>query len=266
VIGRKQRSRHEDWLESRAWFYGNPDTLTARGLVAKAAHRLQKQLGDLNVTRPVYGWSGGKDSQALRIVAEAAGVTDCVLVLSELEYPAFLAWATDHMPWGLHVETRPLDMAWLRDHQDMLFPPDSRTAAKWFRQVQHDGQRHFCAQHNVDGLVLGRRLIDGNQCGADGVYLDRDRFWRISPLYDWTHEDLLCVLGANQAPLPPCYDWPRGWQVGTGPWPARQWTTSLAHGWAEVLTIDPDIVEHAADMDLVGARDILARVTELEGP
>lgn len=262
-LARKQASVHEDWLEPARLAYEHPDRVRAAMLVAQAAERTQRHTAG---RRAAYGWSGGKDSQALRVVCEAAGVDRAVLVISELEYPAFLAWATDHMPWGLHVEARPLDMAWLRRHQDMLFPSDNRIAARWFKAVQHDGQRDFCERYDVDALVIGRRIADGNQCGPDGLYRDRGRFWRISPMFDWSHEDLLCVLGAYEMPLPPCYGWPRGFRVGTGPWPARQWCRSLAHGWAEVLTIDSDIVEHAAEAGIVGAQDCLDRLDELEGP
>lgn len=253
-LARKQSSTHEDWLPILAQFYDSPDLERADRLVEQAAERVWKARAGRTAA---YGWSGGKDSQALRIVCEEAGVTDAVLVISELEYPAFLAWATDHMPWGLHVEARPLDMAWLRRHQDWLFPSDNRIAAKWFKAVQHDGQRDFCERWDVDALVIGRRVADGNQCGPEGVYRDRGHFWRISPMYDWSHEDLLCVLGAHQAPLPPCYGWPRGFRVGTGPWPARQWCTSLAQGWAEVMTIDRSIVVHAAKAGIIGAKDAL---------
>lgn len=253
-LSRKQTSVHEDWLPVLARFYDRPDTARARQLVDVAAERVERATAGRSAA---YGWSGGKDSQGLRIVCEAAGVEACVLVISELEYPAFLGWATDHMPHGLTVEARPLDMGWLRRHQDMLFPQDARTAAKWFKAVQHDGQRDFCARAGVDALLIGRRIADGNHCGPGGIYQDRGKFLRVSPLYDWSHEDLLCVLGAHRAPLPPCYGWPRGFRVGTGPWPARQWCPSLADGWAEVRAIDSTVVEHAAECGILGAREAL---------
>lgn len=255
-LARKQTTTHEDWLAPLADAYSQPDEARAAALVETAAGRLRHEISFLD--RVAYGWSGGKDSQALRVVADAAGVTDCVLVISDLEYPAFLGWATDHMPWGCHVDARPLDLPWLAGHQDWLFPPDARTAGRWFKAVQHDGQRAYAANVDLDALVLGRRRADGNHCGPDGRYMDRAGFLRVSPCYDWTHEDVLCVLGAYRMALPPCYGWPRGFRVGTGPWPARQWCPTIADGWAEVLTIDETVVDLAATAGILGAREAIA--------
>lgn len=254
TLARKQKSTHEDWLGPVAEAYQDPDYGRADALVDQAVERIMA----VPAARPAYGWSGGKDSQALRVVAEAAGVVECVLVISELEYPSFLGWATDHMPWGCWVEARPLDLPWLLKHQDWLFPPDAKSAGRWFKAVQHDGQRAYAKRTGCDALLLGRRRADGNHCGPDGIYRDSSGFLRVSPIHDWSHEDVLCVLGARRMPLPPCYSWPRGFRVGTGPWPARQWCESIAHGWSEVLTIDPTVVDLAAREGVLGAREALA--------
>lgn len=258
TLARKQSSVHEDWLAPLAAAYSDPDLDRAERLVHMAAQRVRQAQHDLCLRRLAFGWSGGKDSQGLRVVAEAAGITDSVLVISELEYPAFLAWATDYLPWGCTVWTVPLDLAWLAAHQDWLFPPDARTAGRWFKAVQHTGQRAYMGAGRWDGLVIGRRRADGNHCGPDGIYRDPAGFFRLSPMFDWTHEDLLCVLGAYRMPLPPCYGWPRGFRVGTGPWPARQWCGTIARGWAEVMQIDETVVELAADAGLLGAREAMS--------
>jgi len=46
--------------------------------------------------------------------------------------------------------------------------------------------------------------------------------------------------------LPPLYKWANGFQVGTGPWAAREHTGSIQKGWEEVYNINPSIVEKAA--------------------
>jgi 3'-phosphoadenosine 5'-phosphosulfate sulfotransferase (PAPS reductase)/FAD synthetase len=226
AIPRKQRSTQADWLDALRSAYETPDRSRAERLVGEAAERIARRCDGL---RASFGWSGGKDSQALRVVAEAAGVDRCVLVISELEYPAFLGWATDNMPWGCHVDARPLDLYWLYRNPEMLFPQDATTASKWFRQVQHAGQRAYCREDRIDVLLMGRRRADGNYLGAGGEYRDRSGFVRSSPIGDWSHEDVLCVLGAYDMSLPPCYGWPRGFRVGTGPWPARQWCDDRDH-------------------------------------
>lgn len=253
MIARKQqRPQEEVWAWALKDAYEHPDMRRAEDLLDGAVSETEYRVKG---HRAAFGWSGGKDSQLIRAVAERAGVRDCVLVISRLEYPAFLAWATDNMPWGCYVEARPLDLAWLLKHPEMLFPMDSATAAKWFRLVQHEGQRSYCREQEVDVLVLGRRKADGNFIGKGGrEYVDPKGFVRFSPIADWSAEDALCVLGALKLPLPPCYWWPRGFQVGTGPWPQRQFAATRAQAWAEVLAIDPEIVERAAHIGIPGAR------------
>lgn len=248
IPGRKQQSDTADWHRALDAMRAKPGIADhARQLVAAEAAKVRSTLPLLG-RRFAYGWSGGKDSLVLELVAEAAGVTDCVLVISELEYPAFLAWSTDNMPAGLTVEVRPWDLDWLASHLDMLFPADAGTAARWFSGVQHWGQRRYCKREAIDTLLIGRRKADGNHCGPQGVYRDKGGFIRYSPLVDWDNRMVLTVLAGYEIELPPCYSWPRGFRVGTGPWAARQWTGSIENGWAEVAEIDRSIVETAAEM------------------
>lgn len=262
ALGRKQSSDHEDWLRVYSEIQRAPDRARADRLVAEAAERVRARLA--GARRPAFGWSGGKDSLALEEVARAAGLDTAVLVISGLEYPDFLSWATDNMPWGLTVECRSgLNHRWLAEHPEMLFPQDSGTAAKWFALVQHAGQRAYCARTGTDVLLLGRRIADGNFMGPrtslGHEYRDKGGFIRYSPIGDWSHEDVLHVLAAADIELPPCYGWARGFRVGTGPWPARQWTGSVEAGWDEVTEIDPGLVRTAARQGIAGAAEALER-------
>lgn len=206
-----------------------------------------------------WGWSGGKDSQALRVVMEKIGLERCVLGMSlDLEYPEFLRWATDAMPPMLDVIDTGLDLAWLAEHTDMLFPQDSPTAAKWFSRIQHTAQREFVNRYGLDVLILGRRHADMNHTGRDGTgsYTDRYGITRYSPIRHWTHEEVLAVCRYYNVAWPPTYSWPNGFVVGSGCWPARQWTGSIMGGWAEVWQIDPSIVQRAAGY-IPSAREFL---------
>lgn len=215
--------------------------------------------------RIAYGWSGGKDSLALQAVMDASGIHDGVLVISDLEFPAMLAWATDHMPDGLTVLSTGQNHQWLREHPEMLFP-EGRYGTQWFRVVQHAGQRTYFKDRRLDAIALGRRRADGNYVGRGGaeaggnIYTDRHGVTRWSPLADWSHEATLALLKRMRVTLPPCYQWPRGFQVGTGSWPARQWAGSRERGWAEVWQIDPDVVREAAGHRIPGAGEHLQKV------
>jgi len=258
MIPKKQQSSQGDWSAALDLAYREPDLPRAERLVEQAVeeiHRLQREYGHV-----ALAWSGGKDSQALRYVAEQAGIAESVLVISEVEWPAFLEWATDNMPWGLWIEQRPFGVEWIRDHPEMLFP-DTKNAARWFKMIQQDGQRVYMKRAGGQCLLLGRRRKDGNFVSKDGSnqYRDRNGWVRASPIADWSHEDVLCVLGAYDLSLPPCYSWPRGFRIGTNAWPIRQWCPSQEYGWNEVWQIDPEVVRMAAEANVPGARATLVR-------
>lgn len=236
----------------------SPDLGAAERLVEEAARRIPRD------EPVVYGWSGGKDSLALQVVMDRVEGAQPVLVTSHpaLEFADFLAWALSHAPEGLRVERRDdVNVEWLQARPEMLFPATSTLAAKWFAVVQHAGQRQVMKDTGAGVLVLGRRTADGNfvgpvQPGGARAYRDRGGFLRLSPIADWTHEDLLNVLAAFDVDLPGIYEGPRGFAAGTGPWAARR-ARSVAEGWAEMLLIDPEIVEFGATHNLPGAAEAL---------
>lgn len=256
-LGRKQNlADPAAWLAARArageaWPAPALDDLVDRTVAEIRATTRGK--------RAAYAWSGGKDSIALGWLCEAAGITDCVLAISDLEFPAFLTWVTDHMPDGLTVINTGPDLAWLREHPDMLFPQGAK-GPRWFTLVNHKGQRAYYDAHRLDVLLLGRRHADGNYTGPRGQtrYTNRHGTTRYSPLAHWSHEAVFALIDREHLPMPPCYDWPRGYQVGTGSWPARQWTRDVDHGFTEVWAIDPDVIRAAAPQ-LPAAANWLAR-------
>lgn len=200
--------------------------------------------------RAAYAWSGGKDSLALRHVVELAGIHDCVLGISELEYPAFLQWVTDNMPPGLTVLSTGQNLAWLAKHPKMLFP-QGEYGPRWFSIVNHRAQERYFRERKLDVLILGRRRADSNYCGTragQNLYTNGKGITRYSPLADWPHEAVFSLIQRERISMPPCYGWPRGYQVGTGSWPARQWTRDHDHGWSEVWQIDRGVVRHAATL------------------
>lgn len=254
-LPRKQVSDQKAWLECLARIDDLVSKEHIEDLIDRTVERIK---ADTRGKRAAFAWSGGKDSLVVQYLCREAGINDCVFGMTNLEYPAFLKWATDYMPDELEVINNGLDLNWLAENPQMLFPQHNRIAAKWFRVVQHAAQAEYFKKQRLDILVMGRRLADGNYCGPKNAnaYRNRQGVVRYSPIYRWTHEEVLRFITYHGIQLPPNYFWPRGFRVGTGPWPARQWTDGIWHGWSEIWDIDQGIVHQAAGV-IPSAREFL---------
>lgn len=241
---RKQSLSHEDFAEIRRKSFSSISRAEIDNKLDRAASEIRSFC---HGKVAAYAWSGGKDSIALAAVCEAAGISDCVLGITDLEYPEFLAWVTANMPDGLEVINTGLDIEWLVANPGMLFPQNASIAANWFSRVQHTAQRRFYRDRRLDALLVGRRRSDGNFVGRDGQnWYSADGVLRYSPLADWSHADVFALIDHHGLAMPPIYGWPRGYRCGTHPWAARQWCRGIADGWREVYAIDRKIVEFAA--------------------
>jgi 3'-phosphoadenosine 5'-phosphosulfate sulfotransferase (PAPS reductase)/FAD synthetase len=254
VLGKKQSIRNDDWISA----YSRIEELVPMEELDKLIKSTVGQIRELaRDKKAAYAWSAGKDSIVLGKICEMAGISDCMLAVSNLEYPAFMEWIEQNRPDGLSVINTGQDIRWLEKHQDMLFPQESKTAANWFKIVQHRAQEKYYKEHQLDMVILGRRKADGNYVGrGSNIYTNAKGICRYSPLADWPHEAILAFIHYYQLPLPPIYDWKNGYLCGTHPWPARQWTGSISNGWREIYEIDPSIVEAAAEI-IPSAREFL---------
>jgi hypothetical protein len=235
---------------------------------SKLDNLIERTVTDIRRTvgtkRAAFAWTGAQDSLILAYVAGLAGVHQCVLAITDLEYPQFLRWVTDHMPDGLTVVPTGHDLPWLRQYPYMLFPHGTY-ARHWHTLVQQRSQQRYYHEHRLGMLLQApRRLIDNKYSYGPSKELtwhDRSGVLRYTPLVDWSPQAMLALIQREQIPLPPCYGWPRGLQVGPGPWPARQETHSTYHGFDEVWAIDPDIIRSAAPQLPLAARwlDITGR-------
>lgn len=244
-LGRKQKISNDAWLEAIDRI---EETISRKDLDKKVDQTIKDIKAKTKGKKAAYAWSGGKDSLALGDICIRAGIEDCVLVVSNLEYQAFTDWVEKFSPPKLEIINTGQDMEWLAKHPQMLFPQESNTAAQWFHIVQHRGQAKYYKAHELDMLLLGRRRADGNYVGkGNNIYTDGKGVTRFSPLADWSHEEVLAYIHYYNLAAPPIYDWKNGYLCGTHPWPARQWTGSIMNGWREVYEIEPDIVRKAAE-------------------
>ena len=245
ALGRKQRVKNEQWLE----IINNIENIVLKeNIEQKVKQTVNDIKGKINGKKVAFAWSAGKDSLVLEQICYMAGISACVLVISNLEYKAFLQWVEEHKPPKLTIINTGQDIEWLLNHPQMLFPQESKIASQWFHIVQHRGQAKYYKTNELDMLLLGRRKTDGNYVGkGSNIYTDGKGITRYSPLADWNHEDILAFIHYYKVAMPPIYDWKNGYLCGTHPWAARQWTGSIENGWKEVYEIEPNIVEKAAE-------------------
>ena len=244
-LGRKQSISNDAWMEAVATIESAVSQCELDDLVSATIEDIRAAVGQ---KKAAYAWSAGKDSIVLGELCEAVGITDCMIGICDMEYPAFMTWMNEHKPAGCEVINTHQDLDWLARHPDMLFPKDSAKAGRWFSIVQHRAQAEYFKTHDLDIVILGRRRADGNFVGrGTNIYTDGKGVTRFSPLAAWSHEHVLAYIHYHQLPLPPLYGWKNGYLCGTHPWPARQWTGSTENGWREVYDIDPSIVIEAAE-------------------
>ncbi|MDD3655961.1 MAG: phosphoadenosine phosphosulfate reductase family protein [Atribacterota bacterium] len=191
-------------------------------------------------------WSGGKDSIVLQHICEGMHIKRVFWVRCNLEYQQVLDLVSENAPENLEVVNTGQDLRWLSENEHLLFPQQAEVASIWFKIVQNEGQKRFFQRNNLDMILVGRRTKDGNDPGEEGMDVDEYGVVRYAPIYNWNHEDLLAYLEYFDIQLPPFYFWTNGFQVGTGPWAAREYTGSIENGWREVFKIEPQIVEKAA--------------------
>lgn len=245
MLKMKQRTDNQTWLETMKNIESIVDRPALDDLVNKTVAEIKAKTDG---KKCAFAYSAGKDSIVLAKICEMAGITDSLMGVCDLEYPAFINWAKKNKPKGCEIINTGQDIEWLAKHLSVLFPQNSSLAARWFSMVQHTAQRKYFKEHDLDILLLGRRKADGNFVGrGDNIYTDGKGCTRYSPLSEWRHEDILAFIHYYKLKLPPIYKWHNGFVCGTHPWPARQWTGSIENGWKEVYDIDPSIVENAAD-------------------
>ena len=243
-LGRKQNIKNNDWLNA---IKNIEDSVSKKELDVLISNTVKEIKKKTKGKKAAFAYSAGKDSIVLADVCKRAGITDSLIGVCNLEYPEFMKWIEENKPDGCTVVNTGQDLEWLSKHQDMLFPQDSKKAARWFAIVQHTAQRKYFKDNNIQILILGRRRADGNFVGKkDNIYTDGKGVTRYSPLSDWKHEHILAYIHYYKLPLPPIYTWKNGYLCGTHPWAARQWTGSVENGWQEVYDIDRNIVVEAS--------------------
>lgn len=245
VLGRKQSMDNTRWIEAMV----NIEELVSKDELHKAVATAKGSIKQVTEGYNIaYAWSGGKDSLVLADICIDLGISQSVFVHTDLEYPAFLKWCLENKPEGCEAINTGQDLDWLAKHPKMLFPTNSNITSRWFAIVQRRGMQKYFLDKKLDIILAGHRKADGNYVGrGTNIFTNGAGVTRYSPLADWPHELLLAYIHYNNITMPPIYEWKDGYRCGTHPWPARVGMKSIDEGWADVYSIDPSIVEAAAE-------------------
>ena len=202
-------------------------------LVAKAVREVRATPAE----RPGYVWSGGKDSQALRVVMEQVGIARCAIATSVFDYSVIMDWVRENAPEGLEYHDIGVGYKELLDDNDRLFMK-TKKAKQWWLSYHLRSYKSWAEQNDIDICFTGRRKIDGNNAKitvSHGVQY-------YSPLWDWSHEEVMACNKYHGMASNPIYEWGTGWMHGTTGWATRFYKeiSDDEYWWRELWVRDPD--------------------------
>lgn len=243
-LGRKQTTNNADFVHVWNHIEQYVSYREAQELVEKTVLEVRQNIRGKKVG---YAWSGGKDSLALQYICERAGVNLCVIGISRpLELRSFIQWVEQNKPPMLEIYDAGIDLDYLVSNPQMLFPYDSALIARWYALIHHKAQDWFYEKHDLDMILLGRRVLDGNYIGkGSNIYTNRNGVTRYSPIAYWSHEQVMAVIHYfMNRNIPSIYNNPEGWIKSTGVWPVQ--CSGTEEGWNYYWQVDQSIVEYAA--------------------
>lgn len=242
-LGRKQTSNNADWLYAMEHI---EELISAEEVDAYADEAVSNIRMAADGNHVAYAWSGGKDSIVLADLCMRAGVSEGYFAYCDLDYPEFIKWVKDNKPAGVKMMHTGYGLDWLAEHQNLIFA-EGLVGQRWHQISQRGPFTQMYFDNNLDALIVGHRVIDGNICGKDGYIRKKSGEVRYSPIADWPHEVLLGYIHYHHLSLPPIYGWKDGYVIGTHAWPEREFCKTLEQGYREVYEIDPSIIIASAE-------------------
>lgn len=238
MLGRKQNITNEQFRECAE----NAHKYITREQLDQKIEQTIKRISDFCMGKNVaYAWSGGKDSIVLADICQKAGINQGVFGRCNLEYSEFISWAMENKPNSVKVYNSGQDLKWLAEHQQFLFP-QGKNLSQWYHLVQHACENRYYKDNNLDIICLGRRKIDGNFTGKNGVTKKANGQVIFAPIYDWSHEEIFAYITYKDLAMPPIYDWEDGYKEGTHAWNETKMGKNISDSWRRVYDIEPQIV------------------------
>lgn len=206
-----------------------------------------------------YAWSGGKDSIALQIVCEDAGIKKGFCCYNDLYFKQSIEFFKTHRPEGIELYDSGEDIAWLAKHQDMLFP---KVPHRWNERTHLKYQPIYCQKEGVDILMMGKRRQDMNFVAKDVVAKSKDGVNIYCPIRKWTHEDVICAIRYRNKELSPIYFSENGFHYGDTKFAVMNPLKGerFEDAWKRIYAIEPAKVIQSAKAGLNGAYSALEEI------
>ena len=226
------------------------------------------RLAALGGKKYIIAWSGGKDSQVLKHIAQDHACAGPAFVVSnDLEFPSVNRFFARHLD-ARYILRLPYNWKFLMSRPMMLWSDDETLA--YIRRQKWAMQDRCATQLRAYGIMFGRRSRDSKRLSADGrkgvgggnftgnaegVYKTKNSdIWRCNPLHDWSNAEVYAYIHQHNLELyPPYYYGPNriglvkatteGWFQWVGKSEARPPINAwrILRDWC-----DPQLVEDAA--------------------
>lgn len=163
-----------------------------------------------------FAWSMGKDSQALRLICDRAGVKNSYVLITDYEYPQVYDYVKREKPDNLlEFKLDYIDDEYILKH-NLIFPRMSVPAerSRYLYHVLQKGHRLFAKTHKPKGVIFGRRTSE-NRFSKGPYYFNRDGYEAINPIYDFTDLEVLYIMVTYGYNFHPVYSFDMGFTLGT---------------------------------------------------
>ena len=234
----------KDWIEKRV----------------REAARVVETLADA-YGNPVYGWSGGKDSQALQVVLDRTDVNSGVMCHAGegLEFAPFMKWVLRNIPDGvLRAEVDWLNEDFVRMNPEYLWCRNNAKLELKFQDWHHrNPTKRYYDDMKAGIIFFGRRMQDKNP-NANPHKPTKAGRRTSNPIHDWCHEEVMAAVVYYGKSLAPAYDYRYGWHDGPSCW-NRRTVDSDEDGWSTTFDIDPGVVLRMAETFEGAKRELVRR-------
>ena len=250
VLKAKHYNSQSQWME--VWNnykeYRTPEEIDL--LIKETVHEIKTVCTGKSAA---YAWSGGKDSIALQIVCEEAGIKRGFCCYNNLYFTDSIKFFFANRPEGVTMWDSGEDERWLAQHPRFLFPKG--VAHHWNVQTHLRYQPIYCAKNKIDILMMGKRTQDGNFVSHELVYTNGKGVSVYCPIRNWKHEDVICAIRYRNKNLSPLYFTENGFHYGDTKFAVMSPTKgeTVSDAWARIYKIEPEKVVRSAEAGIPSA-------------